>query len=146
MDALLASALHPSEVSALIRYKFASKDNVVHNGLDSIPPESSDKHTWAMCYYFLNRTSRSFARVIQELDEELRDPICIFYLVLRGLDTIEDDMTLPLERKLPLLRSFHEINYKKGWTFHENSPDEKDRILLERYDVVIDQFLKLHPK
>ncbi|EGF77347.1 hypothetical protein BATDEDRAFT_14137 [Batrachochytrium dendrobatidis JAM81] len=146
MDALLASAAHPSEVVALLKYKFGSQEKVVHKDLSSIPPESSDQHTWAMCYYFLNKTSRSFARVIQELDKELQDPICIFYLVLRGLDTIEDDMSIPLKTKLPLLESFHEINYKKGWTFHECGPTEKDRILLERYDVVIDQFLKLKPK
>ena len=40
------------------------------------------------CYELLNMTSRSFAAVIQALDDELRPAICIFYLVLRGLDTI----------------------------------------------------------
>lgn len=46
--------------------------------------------------------------VIQQLPAQLRDPVCIFYLVLRALDTVEDDMALPLERKLPLLHTFHE--------------------------------------
>lgn len=40
------------------------------------------------CYELLNMTSRSFAAVIQALDDELRPAVCIFYLVLRGLDTI----------------------------------------------------------
>lgn len=38
---------------------------------------------------------RSFAVVIQQLPPELRDAICVFYLVLRALDTVEDDMALP---------------------------------------------------
>jgi phytoene/squalene synthetase len=33
--------------------------------------------------------------------------ICVFYLVLRGLDTVEDDMAIPNEKKLPMLRVFH---------------------------------------
>lgn len=45
--------------------------------------------------------------VIQQLPEELRDAVCVFYLVLRALDTVEDDMALPQERKLPLLEEFH---------------------------------------
>ena len=46
--------------------------------------------------------------VIQQLPLELRDAVCVFYLVLRALDTVEDDMALPLETKLPHLRAFHE--------------------------------------
>ncbi|KAI8925507.1 isoprenoid synthase domain-containing protein [Entophlyctis helioformis] len=146
MDTIAASAFHPSEVAALLKYKFLSEDKTSYKELSSVPPESSPDHNRAMCYYFLNKTSRSFARVIQELDAELRDPVCIFYLVLRGLDTIEDDMSLPLDVKLPLLRRFHEVNYERGWTFTENSPEEKDRILLERYDVVVEEFLRLKPE
>lgn len=46
--------------------------------------------------------------VIQQLPLELRDAVCVFYLVLRALDTVEDDMALPLETKLPHLQAFHE--------------------------------------
>lgn len=60
------------------------------------------------CYSMLNRVSRSFAIVIQMLPECLRDAICVFYLTLRALDTVEDDMALPNERKLPLLHTFHD--------------------------------------
>lgn len=45
--------------------------------------------------------------------------ICLYYLVLRGLDTIEDDMTLPDEKKQPLLRNFHEHTITPGWNFTE---------------------------
>ncbi len=98
------------------------------------------------CYYYLNATSRSFARVIQSLDDELKLPVCLFYLVLRGLDTVEDDMSLDLKRKVEVMKSFHEILYQPGWTFSENGKDEKDRDLLVHFDVVIDQFLKLPEK
>ncbi|KAJ3299859.1 bifunctional farnesyl-diphosphate farnesyltransferase/squalene synthase [Borealophlyctis nickersoniae] len=141
--ALLASATHPSEILALIRYKFVTADKTMYKTLAEVPPKGSPDYTRAMCYYFLNYTSRSFARVIQELDPELRHPVCIFYLVLRGLDTVEDDMTLKLDRKVDLLKSFYKVLTKKGWTFSENGEQEKDRVLLEDFDVVIDEFLGL---
>lgn len=45
-------------------------------------------------YFILTKVSRSFAAVIIELNPELRNAICLFYLVLRGLDTVEDDMEI----------------------------------------------------
>ena len=36
--------------------------------------------------------SRSFASVIRQLPAGLATDVLIFYLVLRGLDTVEDDM------------------------------------------------------
>ncbi|KAJ3215257.1 Farnesyl-diphosphate farnesyltransferase [Dinochytrium kinnereticum] len=143
-SAILKSLLHPSEIAAMVRYKLSVSDNATrYQTLDSVPAKGEKGHAYAMCYYFLNKTSRSFARVIQELDPELCHPVCIFYLVLRGLDTVEDDMTLDLPRKLEVLRSFDKIIYKRGWTFDENGPNEKDRILLVDFDVVIEEFLSL---
>jgi farnesyl-diphosphate farnesyltransferase len=60
------------------------------------------------CYSVLIKVSRSFAVVIQQLPEELRDAVCVFYLVLRALDTVEDDMAVQVKRKVPLLQTFHE--------------------------------------
>ena len=51
--------------------------------------------------------------VIQQLPNPLRDAICVFYLVLRGLDTVEDDMNIPNSTKLPALLSFHEKIYQR---------------------------------
>lgn len=65
--------------------------------------------------------------------------------MLRGLDTIEDDMTIPLEKKEPLLRSFDEILEKDGWNFTENGPNEKDRELLVGFDNVIFEYKKVKP-
>ncbi|KAI8074271.1 farnesyl-diphosphate farnesyltransferase [Gilbertella persicaria] len=142
LKAFLDSATRPSEIAALVEYKFSSKANINKRLEKRLAGDASKKR----CYEFLNLTSRSFAAVIQELDDELRDAICLFYLVLRGLDTIEDDMTLPLDRKVELLRSFDQIIYQKGWNFHENGPNEKDRILLVEFDVVIQEFLRLKPE
>ena len=90
-------------------------------------------------------TSRSFSAVIKELHPELLVPICLFYLILRGLDTVEDDMTIPLEKKEPLLRNFQNLLEKDGWTFTENGPNEKDRELLVQFNVVIEEFKKIKP-
>lgn len=72
--------------------------------------------------------------------------MCLYYLVLRGLDTIEDDMTLPDEKKQPLLRNFHEHTITPGWTFTECGPDESDRQLLVEYNNVVDELKLLSPK
>lgn len=41
------------------------------------------------------------------LPAALRDPICITYLVLKAMDTVEDDMTIPDDVKIPLVRNFY---------------------------------------
>jgi farnesyl-diphosphate farnesyltransferase len=49
------------------------------------------------CNEILTRVSRSFAAVIHQLPPNLVVPVMVFYLVLRALDTIEDDMTYVVE-------------------------------------------------
>ncbi len=95
------------------------------------------------CYHYLNLTSRSFAAVIQELHPELLMPVCLFYLVLRGLDTIEDDMTIDIKTKEPLLREFRTFMETDGWTFTQNGPNEKDRELLVHFDDIIVELKKM---
>ena len=97
------------------------------------------------CFDFLDQTSRSFYTVILELHPELLVPITLFYLVLRGLDTIEDDMTIPLDKKEPLLRQFYETTEVEGWTFDGNGPDEKDRQLLVEFACVVEELGKIKP-
>lgn len=95
------------------------------------------------CFHFLKLTSRSFSTVIQELNPELLLPVCLFYLVLRGLDTIEDDMTLDIKEKEPLLRNFKQYMETDGWTFDGNGPNEKDRELLVHFDDIIVELKKM---
>ncbi|CAE7574335.1 LSS [Symbiodinium natans] len=44
------------------------------------------------CDDMLGKVSRSFAAVIRQLPTQLSIDICVFYLALRALDTVEDDM------------------------------------------------------
>ncbi|KAJ1918501.1 bifunctional farnesyl-diphosphate farnesyltransferase/squalene synthase [Tieghemiomyces parasiticus] len=130
---------HPTELMAMIKYVASnapSKDDLT----DANDPGLQ------RCYEFLDMTSRSFTMVIRQLTPELRNVVCIYYLALRGLDTIEDDMTIPLDYKVTLLRSFHSFLTQPGWNFTESGENEKDAPLLVGYAVVIEQFLKLDQK
>jgi hypothetical protein len=49
----------------------------------------------------------SYVLVIQQLPEVIQDPICINYLVLRGLDTLQDDQAIPAEKRVPLLLDYY---------------------------------------
>lgn len=63
-----------------------------------------------------------------------RHAVCIFYLVLRALDTVEDDMSIPLHKKVPMLNDFHTYLYQDDWSFTESR--EKDRQVLEDFPTV----------
>ncbi|GCB18155.1 probable squalene synthase [Aspergillus awamori] len=97
------------------------------------------------CFKFLDQTGRSFSAVIKEIHPELLVPICIFYLVLRGLDTIEDDPSISLKTKTALLRDFEDVLVKDGWTYDGNRPEEKDRELLVHFHHVIKEYKALKP-
>ncbi|KAL9104590.1 MAG: hypothetical protein Q9163_000455 [Psora crenata] len=61
-------------------------------------------------------------------------PVSIFYLNPRGLDTVEDDMTISIEER----RRSHE-----NWTYDGNGPEEKDREVLVKFDCVAREFNKI---
>lgn len=135
---------HPGELRTLVSYKLL---HLPTNDITQDPKASGwDREQMRICWNFLDLTSRSFAAVIKELKGELARVMCIYYLVLRGLDTIEDDMTIPLQAKLPVLVSFHEKLYQPGWTFTQSGPNEKDRQLLVEFDKVIAEFNLLAPR
>ncbi len=54
--------------------------------------------------------------------------------MLRALDTVEDDMTIPMETKVPLLRRFHTFLRDPEWRYMFS--EEKDKEVLERFPVV----------
>lgn len=129
---------HPSELRAAIQVlKFKSAQHP--HDLSEAP------ETLKECYRLLGLTSRSFAAVIKELHPELRDAVMIFYLALRALDTVEDDMTIDPKVKVPLLREFHEKLNSKDWTFNGNGPNEKDRVVLVKFDNILVEYHKLKP-
>lgn len=129
--------ISPLDIAAIVQYKYFRPQSFKR---EKTTPENE------RCWELLKLTSRSFAAVIEELNPELRDPMMIFYLVLRGLDTIEDDVGLKPEIKLPLLRNFkQEVLTKKDWTFTQSSPSEKDRVVLIEFDKVLHVFHGLKP-
>ncbi|KAG8533035.1 uncharacterized protein KY384_001818 [Bacidia gigantensis] len=135
---ILYYMIHFGEARNIIQWK------VWHTPVHEREPEK-ESETLGICFKFLERTSRSFSAVIQELHEELLVPIALFYLILRGLDTIEDDMTVDLKEKDPLLRDFHNIVDKEGWNYDGCGPDEKDRLLLVKFQNVTEEFRKIKP-
>lgn len=124
---------HPGELRSIVQW------SVWHEAVHE-RDESKESENLKECFRLLKLTSRSFAAVIQELHPELLVPVCLFYLILRGLDTIEDDMTIPIEKKEPLLRQFDQVIDDEKWNFTENGPNEKDRELLVKFDVVGREF------
>ncbi|XP_056342823.1 squalene synthase [Oenanthe melanoleuca] len=127
---------HPEDIYNLLRFKMGGYRAVM-------PRMDTDSLGCGLrtCYRYLNQTSRSFAAVIQALDGELRHAVCIFYLVLRALDTVEDDMSIPLDVKVPMLQEFHSHLYQPDWRYTESK--EKDRQVLEDFPTISMEFRNL---
>ncbi|XP_061957567.1 squalene synthase 2 isoform X2 [Populus nigra] len=96
MGSLGAILKHPDDLYPLLKLKMAAK-----HAEKQIP---SEPH-WAFCYSMLHRVSRSFAFVIQQLGTELRNAVCIFYLVLRALDTVGGTKDYKV-----LMDQFHDVS------------------------------------
>lgn len=106
---------------------------------------SPDEAGLRYCYEVLEDVSRSFAMVVIQLnDRPLRDAICIFYLVLRALDTIEDDMSVPKDVKLKELPEFHTHLQDLKWNM-TGVGEGRERELLEQYPCVTREYQKLKP-
>eukprot|EP00343_Euplotes_focardii_P009332 CAMPEP_0205824286 /NCGR_PEP_ID=MMETSP0206-20130828/20294_1 /ASSEMBLY_ACC=CAM_ASM_000279 /TAXON_ID=36767 /ORGANISM="Euplotes focardii, Strain TN1" /LENGTH=458 /DNA_ID=CAMNT_0053122261 /DNA_START=30 /DNA_END=1404 /DNA_ORIENTATION=+ len=139
MAALMQSLWHPSELRALHKIKFggAFKVRKFEGSLEHLANTLSDRD---FCYAVLNEVSRSFALVIQALPKGLMDAVCIFYLVLRGLDSIEDDMDIDDQAKLAMLRTFADDIYEDGWQLKDVGDGPAYRVLLAHFDKVIRVF------
>lgn len=124
---LAAAARHPSEFVALLRYR--RKISVARRALTHV--NAVTPH-WTYAFAALKDVSRSFAVVIMELHEELRRPVAVFYLVLRALDTIEDDTSVSPCARAGLCRRFYTfLDYYENATEHHanafNSPTPRHR-------------------
>lgn len=139
MSKYLQLAAHPAELRSVIQY-MVFRSPMFPFDISNAP------ETLKKCYEYLKITSRSFAAVIKELHPELRDAVMIFYIVLRALDTVEDDMTIDPKIKVPLLRSFHEKLNTHDWTFDGNDKHERDRIVLVHFDDILAEYHKLKPE
>lgn len=123
---------HPDDLYPLLKLKMAAR-----HAEKQIP---SEPH-WGFCYSMLHKVSRSFALVIQQLDTDLRNAVCIFYLVLRALDTVEDDTSIATEVKVPILKAFHRHIYDRDWHFSCGTKEYK--VLMDQFHLVSTAFLEL---
>lgn len=139
MSKFLELAVHPADLKNVLHLVYF-RDHLHPHVVDALRPDLK------RCYELLKQTSRSFAAVIEELHPNLRDVIMIFYVVLRALDTIEDDMSLDNAIKVPLLRSFDSKLDTTDWTFNGSAPTEKDRNVLVEFDVVLREYHRLPEK
>jgi len=128
--------LRVDELFAMIRVK-SQFSNIKVNLRD-------DQEDLKFCYDILTHVSRSFAAVIIQLNDELRDAVCLFYLVLRGLDTVEDDMSIPVATKDEILPKFHEKLQLPDWHI-DGIGKGKERTLLEEFFRVSRECQKLKP-
>jgi len=90
----------------------------------------------AFCDEILVKVSRSFAAVIRQLPETLLVDVMIFYLVLRALDTIEDDTKAfpSQEVKIKHLMNFHKTALgDPTWTMDGVGEADEKRLLQNFY-------------
>ncbi|KAJ6816116.1 squalene synthase-like [Iris pallida] len=132
MGMIGAAMENPSDLYALVKLKVAS---------ERIKRQIPADPNWGFSYAMLQRVSRSFALVIQQLGPDLRNAICIFYLVLRALDTVEDDTSIPSEIKVPILQAFHRHIYDRNWHFSCGTKNYK--VLMDKFHHVSTAFLEL---
>ena len=132
---ILQSIQYPSEIISMCKMRSKSY---------KIPFEKNTNDIDA-CYEMLNRVSRSFSVVIQQLPDQLKDVVCIFYLVLRGLDSIEDDIDYDIDKKIILLKEFYKKLDDPTWSISAgDTPDYK--ILLQHFYKVIRCYKALDKK
>lgn len=141
---LISSAPHALELKAIL--KIAFDRNAPKMSDESITDLATRLSDHDFCFEVLNKVSRSFAVVIRQLPHQLREPVCIFYLTLRALDSIEDDMQLPENRKNYLLRHFHRQCGDGNITYPGIGDTEDYRMLMAHYDKVARVYAQLAPE
>jgi hypothetical protein len=136
---LLSQLCRVDEVAAALWYKYI-------DGMTSTVDESDANVKF--CNNILGSVSRSFAAVIRQLPRGLCIDIVVFYLVLRALDTVEDDMDAFKGReqvKINHLNTFYKTALiTDGWRMTGvGLGDEK--LLLEEFYRCVAVFKSLSP-
>jgi len=129
----------PLEVAAALRLKIGSAikedDNLASGSADVI-----------FCNKMLGKVSRSFAMVIRQLPPGLCLDIAVFYLVLRALDTVEDDMEAYKGREVEKqaeLSTFGEKRLRETDCSIDGVGFGDERTLLQRFGAVVRVFTSL---
>lgn len=95
---------------------------------------SDQKKDIAFCYDILHKVSRSFAKIILDLPPALSLDFMICYLVLRALDTVENDVDA--FNKDILKRCTCIENFYKTFTCYHDVGEKKYKSLMQNYDRV----------
>lgn len=135
---------HPLELRAAIILKYFRRNNLNKNNNINYSDDME------ICLKLLKKTSRSFNHVILNLNNLIiKKSIIIFYLILRALDTIEDDSKLSINIKLNYLINFHNyLSNDKFINFNSDlldnlSPDNNDIDCLFKFKSIFNEFKKL---
>ncbi|KAF8819902.1 putative Squalene synthase [Cardiosporidium cionae] len=105
------------------------------------------------CFTYLQKTSRSFSAVTMLLPSDLRFAVTVFYLVLRALDSIEDDMSIPIATKKQEMLAFasqlekpacgSNKGFGNGLKFMNKGANIDEVNLLKHFDEVIKGYQSL---
>lgn len=137
-------SINPIELSFLFQMKRQFKQFKPSNfSLDTLGHQKSDRE---FCLEALKKVSRSFSVVIHQLPNDLRMPVGLFYLVLRGLDTVEDDMSLDIQLKTKLLTDFASRINNEEFTLKNIGDTQDYKDLMLHFDKVIREYQKLEEK
>ena len=147
-ESILSQLSHVDEVVSAIWFLYISplKSNLDTPFIQTTYP----KDDLAFCNDILVKVSRSFAAVIRQLPSTMLVDILIFYLALRALDTIEDDMTsFPSnEVKVGHLLEFHKTalgDEDLTWTM-DGVGEADEKRLLQNFDKAHRVYAKLNPQ
>lgn len=134
----LDQLMRPREVYAALLFKFG---NLIEDNMKNDPDQDVQ-----FCNDMLGKVSRSFAAVIRQLPDGLCLDIAIFYLVLRALDTVEDDMEAYRGHeadKEAELRSFGAKRLTDRNCSVEGVGAGDERVLIQNFGAVVRVFDKL---
>jgi farnesyl-diphosphate farnesyltransferase len=141
---LISMLFHPEEWRYLYELKRSHRSFLPRNKpLSELSRSLSDRE---FCYASLGRVSRSFAVVIQRLPEEIKDEVCIFYLVLRALDSIEDDTNIGKATREKLLLNFYRYLEDPEWNITGIGTHQDYETLLGNFQKVSSRFNKLEDR
>ncbi|VEU34553.1 unnamed protein product [Pseudo-nitzschia multistriata] len=145
-EPLVKQLSHLDEVFAAVTFLYVKP---LKSNLDTpYIRETFDADDLAFCDEILVKVSRSFAAVIRQLPATMLVDILIFYLVLRALDTVEDDMTsFPSnDVKIKHLLNFHKTALADPtWTM-DGVGEADEKRLLQQFDKCHRVFAKLSDK
>ena len=137
---------HIDEVFAAVYFMYISP---LKSNLESqYVKDTFDADDLAFCDEILVKVSRSFAAVIRQLPSTMLVDILVFYLVLRALDTIEDDTSsFPSQDvKINHLMNFHKTALgDPTWTM-DGVGEADEKRLLQNFDKCHRVYAKLREK